>query len=406
MNAGTAASLPVQGIARLTPASNNRRAAPEVSKFDLVEGRSCRRLALWFRLRMTRPDPSRAESPSAPLCAGPCRAVVTGGAGFIGSHLVERLLEQGFEVHVVDDLSTGTLENLRSVEAHPGLEVTVGSVASAELAGQALETADLVFHLAGVVGVRRLAQEPLVVTQANLRSTEAVLEAAARREVPVLLTSSSEVYGDGPVPFYEDAPVTPGSTEGLRGGYACAKAMGEWLATAHAEQSGLPVVVARLFNTVGPRQVGEDGMVLPRFVRQALRGEPITVYGEGQQTRCFAHVREVARALVDLAQSASVPGRVVNVGSALETSVADLARMVLACSDSGSAVQHVPFHDVFPTGFVDPARRVPSLGRLRAANGWVPSAPLRSIVADVVAYERARETAQQGAAASAASPAS
>ncbi|MAD32686.1 MAG: nucleoside-diphosphate sugar epimerase [Planctomycetes bacterium] len=354
---------------------------------------------------MTRSLPPRAEVPSAPLCAGPCRAVVTGGAGFIGSHLVERLLADGFRVHVVDDLSTGKLENLQSVHGASGLTVTVGSVASPKLAGSVLEDADVVFHLAGVVGVRRLAREPLDVTQANLRSTEVILEAAAARGVSVLLTSSSEVYGDGPVPFVETAPVMPGSTEGLRGGYACAKAMGEWLATAHAEQSGLQVAVARLFNTVGPRQAGEDGMVLPRFVRQALRGEPVTVYGQGRQTRCFAHVREVARALVDLSRSASLPGRVINVGSALETSVADLARVVLECSESDSVVQRVPFHEVFPSGFVDPPRRVPCLRRLQSANGWVPSAPLRSIVADVIAYERAGAMVDRGEASSSASPA-
>ena len=332
--------------------------------------------------------------------------MVTGGAGFIGSHLVERLLAEGFRVHVVDDLSTGKLENLRDAHGSPELTVTVGSVALPELAGHVLDAADVVFHLAGVVGVRRLAREPLDVTQANLRSTEVVLEAAAARGVSVLLTSSSEVYGDGPVPFVETAPVMPGSTEGLRGGYACAKAMGEWLATAHAEQSGLRVAVARLFNTVGPRQAGEDGMVLPRFVQQALRGEPVTVYGQGQQTRCFAHVRDVARALVDLARSARLPGRVINVGSALETSVAELARVVLDCSESDSVIQRVPFHEVFPSGFIDPPRRVPCLRRLQAANGWVPSASLRSIVADVIGYERASGRAQGGKASSSVSPAS
>lgn len=353
---------------------------------------------------MTRPFPSGATPPPAPLCTDPCRAVVTGGAGFIGSHLVERLLAEGFSVHVVDDLSTGSLGNLAAVQGHPGLTVTVASVAVPQVARHVVAEADVVFHLAGVVGVRRLAQEPLDVMQANLRSTEVVLHAAADRGVPVLITSSSEVYGDGPVPFVESAPVVPGSTEGLRGGYACAKAMGEWLAGAHAEQSGLPVVVVRLFNTVGPRQAGDHGMVLPRFVRQALRAEPLTVYGEGQQTRCFAHVHDVARALLDLARSSTLPGRVVNVGSALETSVGELAQMVIASAGSGSSIHHVPFHDVFPHGFVDPPRRLPSLERLRAANGWVPETALRTIVDDVVAHERAAFEGQQVAALRAATP--
>ncbi|MEC7726565.1 MAG: NAD-dependent epimerase/dehydratase family protein, partial [Planctomycetota bacterium] len=329
---------------------------------------------------------------------------MTGGAGFIGSHLVEQLLHEGFSVHVVDDLSSGSMENLGDAVASESLRITVGSVAAPEVAQRALDDADVVFHLAGVVGVRRLASEPLDVMQANLRCTEVVLQAAADRGVSVLTTSSSEVYGDGPVPFQEDAPVVPGVTEGLRGGYACAKAMGEWLASAHAAQSGLPVIVARLFNTVGPRQAGDHGMVLPRFVQQALQGDPLTVYGEGAQTRCFAHVREVARALVGLAQSTSVPGRVVNVGSAVESSVSELAATVIDVAGSRSEIQRVPFHDVFPRGFVDPPRRVPALDRLRAANGWVPEAGLRELVEDVVSAARAAFDAA-GARVGSASPA-
>lgn len=341
---------------------------------------------------MSRSNPTRDASASVrgPLSNGPGLAVVTGGAGFIGSHLVELLLARGYRVHVVDDLSTGHLENLDAVRDDARLEITVGSAADARVADQAVRSADVVFHLAGVVGVRRLADEPLDVMQANLHSTEAVLRSCAAHSVPVLITSSSEVYGDGPVPFCEAAPVRPGSTEGLRGGYACAKAMGEWLATAHAEQAGLPVLVARLFNTVGPRQSGDHGMVLPRFVRQAVRGEPLTVYG-GDQTRCFAHVRDVARALLDLATSDRVPGRVVNVGSAIETPVRVLAEMVRDAAQSASPIRCVPFGDIFPEGFVDPPRRVPLLDRLRESNGWVPEMPLRDIVAELVALARGEE---------------
>jgi len=348
----------------------------------------------------------QSPRPQRPLSHGPCRAVVTGGAGFIGSHLVELLLEKGYSVHVIDDLSTGKLDNLAAVQGHPRLVVTVASVADQDVADRAVSAADLVFHLAGVVGVRRLAEEPLDVMQANLHSTEAVLRACASRGVGVLVTSSSEVYGDGPVPFVEGTPVRPGSTEGLRGGYACAKAMGEWLASAHAEQSDLPVIVARLFNTVGPRQSGDHGMVLPRFVRQAVRGEPLTVYGGGQQTRCFAHVRDVARALLALATSPSVLGRVVNVGSNLETSVDRLAHLVRDAAESSSVIHNVPFADVFPEGFVDPQRRVPSLERLQQANGWLPDTPLQTIVEELVELaRRERNPAQSVAAASAAAPA-
>jgi UDP-glucose 4-epimerase len=369
---------------------------------------------MFLSFRMTRSIPAgvplsldeEARRVQQPLSARPGRAVVTGGAGFIGSHLVELLLETGYSVHVIDDLSTGKLENLAAVGEHAGLAVSVASAADADVAERAVADADVVFHLAGVVGVRRLAQEPLTVMQANLHSTETVLRVCSRRGVPVLLTSSSEVYGDGPVPFVEGTPVRPGSTEGLRGGYACAKAMGEWLASAHAEQSELPVVVARLFNTVGPRQSGDHGMVLPRFVQQAVRGEPMTVYGGGQQTRCFAHVGDVARALLGLATSASVPGRVVNVGSDLETSVGELAQMVRAAAGSSSVIRNVPFGEVFPEGFVDPLRRVPSLDRLRKANGWVPETPLQEIVEELVVMARQEFLdTQRAAAAQAAAPA-
>ncbi|MGC6486915.1 MAG: NAD-dependent epimerase/dehydratase family protein [Planctomycetota bacterium] len=355
---------------------------------------------------MPRTTPASDPTPLPPLCAGPGRAVVTGGAGFVGSHLVEHLLEEGFTVEVIDDLSTGRLDNLDAVRAEDRLQVTVGSVADARIARSAFAAADVVFHLAGAVGVRRLARAPLKVMQANLRASEVVLEAAADLGVPVLFSSSSEVYGDGEVPFVEHAGVAPGSTEGLRGGYACAKAMSEWLACAHAERAGLPVVVARLFNTVGPRQRGEHGMVLPRFVDQALRGEPLTVYGDGAQTRCFAHVRDVARALAALARSSSRPGRVVNVGSAVETSVSALAELVVATVGGRGAIRRVPYGDVFPAGFVDPVRRVPSLERLRASNGWVPQTPLARIVADVVAAARGEAASQQVAASRAASTAS
>ncbi|MCB9879770.1 MAG: NAD-dependent epimerase/dehydratase family protein [Planctomycetes bacterium] len=303
--------------------------------------------------------------------------------------MVEALLARGYAVHVVDDLSTGRRSNLDSVAAHPLLRLTVASVADADVARAVCADTDVVFHLAGVVGVQRLRDEPLFVMQANLQSTEAMLAAAAAARVPTLVTSSSEVYGDARVPFCEADPLRPGSTEGLRGGYACAKAMGEWLALAHAAQSGVPTIVARLFNTVGPRQSGDHGMVLPRFVRQAVRGEALTVYGGGRQTRCFAHVRDVARALVDLAESPCVPAAVVNVGSRQETAVVELARMVQRAAASGSPLQHVPFDAVFPAGFVDPPRRLPSLERLHQAIGWVPSTPVQEIVAELVSAARA-----------------
>jgi UDP-glucose 4-epimerase len=335
-------------------------------------------------------DPAPAGV-AAPLLRGPARVTVTGGAGFVGSHLVEELLRAGHAVHVVDDLSTGSLDNLAAVAGHARLAVTIASVATAAGAQAACAGAEFVFHLAGVVGVQRLASEPLLVMQQNLHATERLLAAAAAARVPVLLASSSEVYGDGPVPFRERDPVRPGSTEGLRGGYACAKAMGEWLAFGHREATGLPVVVARLFNTIGPRQPGADGMVLPRFIGQALRGEPITVYGDGSQTRCFAAVGEVVRALAALAAAPGAEGLVVNVGSDQETTVRALAELVRQCTGSRSPIVEVPFGERFPRGFGDPCRRVPSLERLRALIGWAPAAPLPAIVEEAVAWHLARQ---------------
>lgn len=319
--------------------------------------------------------------------------LVTGGAGFIGSHLTALLLARGHAVHVVDDLSSGAPANLAAVHGHPRLRVTIGSIADPELAMAACRAASCVFHLAGSVGVRLLAEQPLAVMERNLRCTEVVLRAAAAACRPILLASSSEVYGDGPVPFVEHASVRPGATEGLRGGYACAKAMGEWLALGHAHEHGLPVVIARLFNTVGPRQTGRYGMVLPRFVQQALRGEPLTVYGTGAQTRCFAHVEEVVAALVALLATPAARGRVVNVGSEQEVSVHRLARLVAQAArrvlGSEPDIVQLPLESVFPAGFVDPPRRVPSLDRLRAAIGCVPSRPIEAIVDELVTHAAA-----------------
>jgi UDP-glucose 4-epimerase len=315
--------------------------------------------------------------------------LVTGGAGFIGSHLVEALLLRGCYVHVVDDLSSGCRENLQHLAGQDRLRLTVAAVDDPEVADEVCRGAGRIFHLAGMVGVQRLANAPLEVMQKNLHCTEQVLEAAARHRVPILITSSSEVYGQGPVPFVESAPIQPGATEGLRGGYACAKAMGEWMAMAHHKQSGLPVVVARLFNTVGPRQSAAYGMVLPRFVAQARRGETLTVFGSGEQTRCFAAVEEVSAALVELLVTPAAHGRVVNVGSEREVTVARLAEIVRSTFGCDVPIARVPLEEVFPRGFYDPPRRVPCLTRLREAIGWVPERPIEQIVAGLMRQDAA-----------------
>lgn len=328
-------------------------------------------------------EPTAEESTASALGAG-SRVLVTGGAGFIGSHLVDHLLQRGCSVHVLDDLSTGSRSNLAAASRSPRLTLTIGSAADVTRVEPLVAGATHVFHLAGAVGVRRLADAPLLMIERNLRPTETVLAAAAKASVPTLIASSSEVYGGRPVPFCEDDAVQPGATEGLRGGYACAKAMGEWLAMAHAFEHGLPVVVARLFNTVGPRQSGRYGMVLPRFLAQALANQPITVFGDGAQTRCFAHVGDVVRALAQLLEQPAARGRVFNVGSDREITVADLAQLVRRSAGSSSEIVCTPMEAVFPRGFTDPARRVPSLLRLRQVLGWVPSTPLEAVVQELV----------------------
>lgn len=330
-------------------------------------------------------DPA-ARLPTALPAGAP--VLVTGGAGFIGSHLTCELLRRGHPVHVLDDLSSGSLDNLAPVRHLTGFKLTIGSAAEPEVARACVADAVAVFHLAGMVGVRLLAATPVLVMERNLRCTDVMLRVCADAGRPILITSSSEVYGQGPVPFRETDPVRPGVPDGLRGGYACAKAMGEWLAMAHAHERELPVVVARLFNTVGPRQPADAGMVLPRFVAQAVRGEPITVYGDGSQTRCFAHVAEVVVALIDLLANRAAHGAICNVGSDREVAVLTLANLVREVAGSSSPVELVPFAAVFPRGFGDPPRRVPCLQRLRAFTGRAPERAIAEIVRELVVAAR------------------
>lgn len=321
--------------------------------------------------------------------------LVTGGAGFIGSHLVDRLLRAGRRVCVVDDMSSA-VRDPRSVDRtrHPALHFVVGDCGDREVLGPVLDRASRVFHLAGVVGVRRLAEDPVGNMERNIDGTRAVFAGAAERGIPTLFASSSEVYGRRPVPFDEDDAVDLGRTSEARGAYACAKASGEWSALGRHRSAGWPVVVARLFNTVGPRQGAGGGMVLPRFVRQALAGQALTVYGSGTQTRCFGHVCDVVQALDQLLDAPRARGLVVNVGSDREVSVLELAESVVAVglrrTGRRAGIRHVPFESVFPEGFVDPPRRVPSTARLRALLGWVPERRLEGIVDDVFGYESER----------------
>jgi UDP-glucose 4-epimerase len=317
--------------------------------------------------------------------------LITGGAGFIGSHLADHLLAGGHRVLALDDLSTGSERNVAHLHNEPRFELIRGSVLEPGSLQRLVEVCDGVFHLAAAVGVRLVVESPARTIETNVLGTATVLEAATAFGKPLLLTSSSEVYGkSGKVPFAEDDDLLFGSTRIGRWSYGCSKAVDEYLALAFARERRLPVVIARLFNTVGPRQSDRYGMVLPTFVRQALRGEPLTVHGDGTQRRCFCYVADVVAALAGLFAHAAVTGELVNVGSDEEVSIDDLAQRVRRACGSTSPIVHVPYAEAWDQGFEDMRRRVPDLSRIRALVGFSPSRPLAAIIAAVVAHERAQ----------------
>ena len=319
------------------------------------------------------------------------RVLVTGGAGFIGSHLVEALAARGDSVSVLDDCSTGREENLRPVAGRPGFRFVRGDVREPAAVADAAEGCEAVYHLAAAVGVRLIVEQPVRSIETNIHGTENVLRAAAERGVPILVASSSEVYGKGMrCPFTEDDDIVLGPTTVMRWSYAAGKAVDEFLALAHFREHGTRAVVARFFNTVGPRQVGRYGMVIPRFVEQALGGGPITVYGDGTQTRCFGFVGEVVRACIALLGTPAAWGRVFNVGSPHEVSVNDLAGKVRALVAPGCAIEHVPFEVAYGPGFEDLDRRVPSVDRLARTIGFTPSRTLDEFLPEIVEEVRRR----------------
>lgn len=316
-------------------------------------------------------------------------ALITGGAGFIGSHLSELLLDHGHTVTAVDDLSTGSADNLRPLEGRAGFRFLHGSVLDADRLEALVPTHDAVFHLAAAVGVRWIIEHPLASIHTNIRATEIVLEAASRRGTPVLLASTSEVYGKNERDeLREDDDSIIGSTRITRWLYANSKATDEFLGLAYFRERGVPVRIARFFNTVGPRQTGRYGMVVPRFVRQALAGEPLTVHGDGRQTRCFTDVRDSVRAIVGLMECPAAAGEVFNVGNPREISIRDLAELVVALTGCRSPVRLVPYAHDYPEGFEDMRRRVPCVEKLRAALGWAPSIPLEENLARIIEHER------------------
>ena len=305
------------------------------------------------------------------------RILVTGGAGFIGSHLAEQLLERGNEVWVLDDLSTGSLNNLRTFEHNPRLHFVKGSVTDPVAVSQLVANVDQIFHLAAAVGVRYVLEDPLRSLITNIRGTEVVLEACSEHGRKVMLFSSSEVYGKGvAVPFREDDDRLMGPTHKLRWSYACGKAVDECLAVAYHQQRQLPVIVVRCFNTCGPRQSGAYGMVIPSMVQRALQGDPILVYGDGLQTRCFSAVSDVVRAMLLLADSREAEGHVFNAGSDEEVTVSELARRIKRMCNSDSVIELVPYEQVYGRSFEDMRRRVPDLQKIRRFVGFRPQVSL------------------------------
>jgi UDP-glucose 4-epimerase len=317
------------------------------------------------------------------------RYLITGGAGFIGSHLAERLLAEGHSVLALDDLSTGRYQNVAHLERHAGFELRVASVTDPAIVERCVTECAAVFHLASAVGVRLVVEQPVKTIETIVNGTDVVLRAAACYRRPVLITSTSEVYGKGSrIPFSEGDDCVMGPTTTRRWAYACAKMLDEFLALAHWTETRLPVVVARLFNTVGPRQTGRYGMVIPRFIAQGLAGEPITVYGDGTQTRCFAHVADVVGALIGLVDSPSARGEVFNVGNDEEVSILDLAGRVRALTGDRSPIRLVPYGEAYAAGFEDMLRRVPDLTKIRRLLHYRPTKGLDRILADVLADQQ------------------
>ncbi len=319
--------------------------------------------------------------------------VITGAAGFVGSHLADAYLAAGWDVVGLDDLSTGRGENLASAAANPNFRLVVGDVCDDALVGEAIANCDLVVHLAARIGLRLVIDSPLRTLESNAKGTEVVIRRATARRVRTIVASTSEVYGlSTRIPSHEDDPIVFGSPVKGRWSYACSKAYDEFLALANYREKGLPATVVRLFNTAGARQTGRYGMVLPRFVRQALAGEPLTVYGDGRQTRCFCSVRDVARALMQISGEPQAVGEVINLGNPQEIEIVELARRVIALTKSTSGIEYVPFDDVFGAGFEEIMRRVPDIRKARALLGFEPRVHLDEIIGDVIG-QFATETA-------------
>ena len=317
------------------------------------------------------------------------RVLITGGAGFIGSHLSDALLERGDEVFVLDDLSTGSIDNIAHLKNHPKFHYTIDTVTNEPVLAEHIDRADVVVHLAAAVGVKLIVEQPVHTIETNVHGTEVVLKHANKKKKLVLIASTSEVYGKSAnVPFHEDADLVLGPTLKHRWAYACSKLIDEFLALAYWKEKKLPVIIVRLFNTVGPRQTGHYGMVIPTFVRQALSGAPITVFGDGTQSRSFTYVGDVVRAMVALINEPKAVGQVFNIGNGREITIGALAERIRDVTGSSSPIVAVPYEQAYEAGFEDMPRRVPAISKIQALVGYAPTVELDEILARVIEYSR------------------
>jgi len=317
------------------------------------------------------------------------RYLITGGAGFIGSHLAERLLEKGEQVVLLDNLSTGSMENIRHLKGSDRLEYHLDGIENRQILAELVDDADVIVHLAAAVGVKLIVESPVRTIETNVNGTQLILEAASKKKKLVLIASTSEVYGKNTnVPFHEDADLVLGPTTKGRWSYAASKALDEFLALSYWKEKKQPVIVVRFFNTVGPRQTGRYGMVLPNFVKRALDGEPIEVYGNGQQSRCFCDVRDTVEALLRLMPLDRAVGEVINIGNTEEVTIENLAKIVKHRTGSDSPIKFVPYDKAYEPGFEDMMRRVPSIEKLHALTGFRPQTNLADIIDRVSAYFR------------------